>query len=380
MNLIEELGLKPVINAAGTLTLLGGSILDEDVTNAMIEASKVYIDMNELHIKAGQYIAKLIGVEDAYITSGAGAGIALSVAACIVKDRPDRLGTFPHVEDLKHEVIVQKKHRNFYDYIIEIVGAKIEEIGTETQTTEEDMRRAINNKTCAVLYFAFDPQEGVLPLDKVVKIAHEFNVPVIVDAAAELPPRENLKKFYDLGADLVLFSGGKDLGAPNDTGLILGRKELVQLCRRLGPHSYEKVDDKTRIYIGRPMKTSKEDILAVVAAVKKYLSINEAEKLKKWEDKVEYILSKLTDAGIRNVRKFYPTGFGHSRPAIIPRVEIHPTEKMGVDEMQKKLREGDPPIYAYTFDDKLYISPQCLKDGEEKVVAERLIKILKQSS
>jgi len=129
------------------------------------------------------------------------------------------------------------------------------------------------------------------------------------------------------------------------------------------------------------MKTSKkEDILAVVAAVKKYLSINEAEKLKKWEDKVEYIISKLTEAGIRNVRKFYPTGFGHSRPAIIPRVEIHPTEKMRVDEMQKKLREGDPPIYAYTFDDKLYISPQCLMDGEEKVVAERLIKILKQSS
>jgi len=123
------------------------------------------------------------------------------------------------------------------------------EIGTETKTTEEDLRRAINNKTCAVLYFAFDPQEGVLPLEKVVKIAHEFNVPVIVDAAAELPPRENLKKFYDLGADLVLFSGGKDLGAPNDTGLILGRKELVQLWRRLGPHSYEKVDDKTRIYI-----------------------------------------------------------------------------------------------------------------------------------
>jgi len=380
MNLIEELGLKPVINAAGTLTLLGGTILDEDVTNAMMEASKVYLDMNELHIKAGQYIAKLIGVEDAYISSGAGAGIALSVAACIVRDRSDRLGTFPYVEDLKHEVIVQKKHRNFYDYIIEIVGAKIVEIGTETQTTEEDLRRAINDKTCAVLYFAFDPQEGVLPLDRVVKIAHEFNVPVIVDAAAELPPRENLKKFYDLGADLVLFSGGKDLGAPNDTGLIIGRKELVQLVRRLGPHSYEKVDDKTRIYIGRPMKTSKEDILAVVAAVKKYLSINEKEKLKKWEDKVEYIISKLTKARIKNVRKFYPTGFGHPRPAIIPRVEIHPTEKMGVDEMQKKLREGDPPIYAYTFDDKLYISPQCLKDGEEEVVAERLIKILKQSS
>jgi len=378
MSLIRDLGLKPVINAAGTLTVLGGAVMDEEVVEAIAEASKVYLDMNELHIKAGQYIANLIGVEDAYITSGAGAGIALSVAACIVRNNPERLGDFPHVEDLKNEVIVQKKHRNFYDYIIEIVGAKIVEVGTETKTTEEDLQKAINDKTCAVLYFVFDPLEGVLPLDRVVKIAHEFNVPVIVDAAAELPPRENLRKFYDLGADLILFSGGKDIGAPNDTGLILGKKELIQLCRRLGPHSYEKVDNKTRIYLGRPMKTSKEDILAVVAALKKYLSINEEERIKRWEDKVDYILSELRKNGIRNVDKIYPSGFGHPRPVCIPRVEIRPPAGETAEDLLRKLREEDPPIYAYSFDNTLYISPQCLRDGEEKIVAERIIKILKK--
>jgi uncharacterized pyridoxal phosphate-dependent enzyme len=380
MGIIEELGLKPIINAAGNLTVLGGTTLDKEIVDAMIEASKVYLDMNELHIKAGQYIAKLLGVEDAYITSGAGAGMALAVAACMVRDRPDRLGTFPHVEDLKHEVIVQKKHRNFYDYIIEIPGAKIVEIGTELETTEDDLKNAINEKTCAVMYFVFDPMDGVLPLTRVVEVTHRYNVPVIVDAAAEVPPKENLRKFYEMGADLVIFSGGKDIGAPNDTGIILGRKELVQLCRRLGPHSYEKVDDKTRIYLGRPMKISKEDILAVVAALKKYLSMDENERIKNWERKVDYIISELVRNGVRNVSKIYPSGFGHSRPVCIPRVEIQPPDNITADSLLRKLREEDPPIYAYTFMDKLYISPQCLRDGEEKIVAEKIIKILKNKN
>ncbi|MEM2614601.1 MAG: aminotransferase class V-fold PLP-dependent enzyme [Nitrososphaerota archaeon] len=378
MGLIEELGLKPIINASGNLTILGGTTLEDEVLEAMKEASKVYLDMNELHIKAGQYIAKLIGVEDAYITCGAGAGIALSVAACIIRNRPDRRGTFPHIQDLRHEVIVQKQHRNFYDYIIEIPGAKIKEIGTENKTTENDLINAINDKTCAVMYFVFDPQEGILPLDKVVKISHSFNIPVVVDAAAEVPPRENLKKFYEMGADLILFSGGKDIGAPNDTGLILGRREFVELCRKLGPHSYEKVDGKTRIYIGRPMKTSKEDIFAVVAAIKRYLSIDEKTRLKKWEDKVDYIISELINAGIRNVAKIYPSGFGHSRPACIPRVEIYPPHNGNAEKLLTQLRQYDPPIYAYTFENKLYISPQCLRDGEEKIVAEALKKILRE--
>jgi L-seryl-tRNA(Ser) seleniumtransferase len=380
MGIIEELGLKPIINAAGNLTVLGGTTLDKEVIDAVIEASKVYLDMSELHIKAGQYIAKLLGVEDAYITSGAGAGMALAVAACIVRDRPDRLGTFPHVEGLKHEVIVQKKHRNFYDYIIEIPGAKIVEIGNELETTEDDLKNAINEKTCAVMYFVFDPMDGVLPLSSVVEIAHRYNVPVIVDAAAEVPPKENLRKFYEMGADLVIFSGGKDIGAPNDTGIILGRKELVQLCRRLGPHSYEKVDNKTRIYLGRPMKTSKEDILAVVAALKKYLSMDENERIKNWEHKVDYIISELVRNGVRNISKIYPSGFGHSRPACVPRVEIQPPDNETADNLLRKLREEDPPIYAYTFRDKLYISPQCLSDGEEKIVAEKIIKILKNKN
>jgi uncharacterized pyridoxal phosphate-dependent enzyme len=376
MGIIEELDLKPVINAAGTLTTLGGTTLAKEVINAIIEASGVYLDMGELHVKAGQYIAKLLGVEDAYITSGAGAAIVLAVAACMVRERSDRLGTFPHVEDLKHQVIVQKKHRNFYDYIIEITGAKIVEIGTESETSESDLINAINEKTCAVMYFVFDPMDGTLPLNKVIEIAHHCNIPVIVDAAAEVPPRDNLKKFYEMGADLVIFSAGKDIGAPNDTGIIIGRRTLIEICRRLGPHNYENVDGRTRIYLGRPMKTSKEDVFAVIAALKKYLNMNENDRIANWENKVDYIISELSRNGLKNVRKIYPTDFGHPRPVCIPRVEIQPPENDKADNLLQKLREEDPPIYAYTFGNKLYINPQCVRDGEEKIIAERIIKIM----
>jgi L-seryl-tRNA(Ser) seleniumtransferase len=380
MGIIEELDLKPVVNAAGTLTTLGGTTLAKEVINAIIEASGVYLDMRELHVKAGQYIAKLLGVEDAYITSGAGAAIVLAVAACIVRERTDRLGTFPHVEDLKHQVIVQKKHRNFYDYIIEITGAKIVEIGTESETSESDLISAINEKTCAVMYFVFDPMDGVLPLNKVIEIAHHYNIPVIVDAAAEIPPRDNLKKFYEMGADLVIFSAGKDIGAPNDTGIIIGKRTLVEICRRLGPHNYENVDGGIRIYLGRPMKTSKEDIFAVIAALKKYLNMNENDRIANWENKVDYIISELSRNGLKNVRKIYPTGFFHPRPVCIPRVEIQPPENVKADNLLQKLREGDPPIYAYTLGNKLYINPQCVREGEEKIIAERIIKIMQDKT
>jgi seryl-tRNA(Sec) selenium transferase len=179
-----------------------------------------------------------------------------------------------------------------------------------------------------------------------------------------------------MGADLVIFSAGKDIGAPNDPGIIIGKRTLVEICRRLGPHNYENVDGGIRIYLGRPMKTSKEDIFAVIAALKKYLNMNENDRIANWENKVDYIISELSRNGLNKVRKIYPTDFGHPRPVCIPRVEIQPPENDKADNLLQKLREEDPPIYAYTFGNKLYINPQCVRDGEEKIIAERIIKIM----
>jgi L-seryl-tRNA(Ser) seleniumtransferase len=373
MGLVEELGVRPVINAAGTLTVLGGSVLGPEVLDAVREASQIYVDMAELHVKAGRYVASLLGVEDAYITCGAGAGLALAVAACMIRDRPEARWRLPKTEGLRSTVVVQSVQRNFYDYIIETVGARIREVGG----AEQEFAEALDGTVCATVYFAFDPMEGALPLAKVVELAHSRGVPVIVDAAAELPPRTNLRAFYEAGADAVLFSAGKDLGAPNDAGIILGRRWVVELCRTLGPHSYEQVEGSTRINIGRTMKTSKEDIFAVVAALKSYIASSEEERLASWRRKAEYIASELRRRGVEGVGIIYPSGFRHPRPPCIPRVEIALGTEREAEALLGELRAGDPPIYTYRVGSRVYVNPQCLRGGEEVVVAERLAAALR---
>lgn len=373
MGWLVELGLRPLVNGAGTLTVLGGSVLPEEVLEAMREASGVFLDMEELHLRAGRYIAELLGVEDAYITSGAGAGIVLAVSACMALKCPEIVESLPKTRGRSFKVLVQRGQRNIYDYIVEIAGAEL----VEVDGSPSGLERAIDEDVCAVMFFAADPTPSVLPLEGVVEIAHGRGVPVVVDAAAELPPRENLWKLYRSGADAVLFSAGKDMGAPSDTGLIVGRRRLVELCRRLGPHSYEKRGSRTRVFIGRPMKTSKEDILAVVAALRSYLTMDEKARLRSWEEKVDFMITELQKAGIGDVGKIYPTGFEHPRPSCIPRVEVRLSSPEKAEEVLKSLRRGDPPIVLYSINEKIYINPQCLRDGEEKIVVEKLVERLK---
>jgi uncharacterized pyridoxal phosphate-dependent enzyme len=373
---LEELGVKPVINAAGTLTLLGGCLIDDEVLDAMREAAKVYVDMGELHARAGAYLAKLVGAEDAYVSAGAAAGLVLSVGACMTGGQAQLMAKLPMSDGMKNELIVQKLHRNIHDHNLEVAGARIIEVGNEHECRPEDLENALNERTAAVVYFVFDPQEGVLPLGDVIEISHKRRVPVIVDAAAELPPKENLVKFIKMNADLVVFSGGKDIGAPNDTGLILGRKDLVGYCRRLGPHSFEMVDSKGMEYIGRPMKTSKEDILALVVAVKRYLASSYDGRLLENEKKVRYMVEELGKCEGVEVSRFEP-GARHNRPACFPRVELAmKSVRWSADRLAAELKKCDPPIHTYVMNGRLYINPQCLRDGEENIVVTSLRRLL----
>jgi L-seryl-tRNA(Ser) seleniumtransferase len=375
----EELGVRPVINCSGNLTVLGGNVVDEAVIDAMKEAARSFFDMPELHLKAGEYIAKLIGVEDAYIVNGGEAGIVLSLAACMTRGDIDKMVTLPNSQGMKHEVIVQSLHRNMYDYPLEFTGSRIVEAGDKNGTTREDFKRSISDQTVASVYFVYDPQERVLPLQEVAGICHERNIPVIADAAAELPPKENLTKFLKLGADLVVFSGGKDIGAPNDTGLVLGRKDLVSTCRSLGPHSYLPYRTGTHVFIGRPMKTSKEDVFAFVTAFKKYLVSDEKARLLEWERKADYLvgeLSKYSNAG--NVKKMYD-GPGQPRPSCVPKVELelHTDKGISAAEIMDKLKDDEPSILTYVRGGKLYLNTQCIQPDEEKIVVQRLANILR---
>lgn len=376
--LLEELGVQRVINATGVLTVLGGSVIDDEVMAAMQEVSKIYVDVPELQQKAGEYLANLLDVEAAFVTSGAAAGLVLAMGACMTGGKQEDMTRLPRTEGMrKNEAVVQKLHRNMYDYNLEIAGARIVDAGTKSGTTEEDLSNAITDRTAAVVYFMFDPQDGVLPLDKVIKMAHSRSVPVIVDGAAENPPTENLWKYYQMGADLVTFSGGKDIGGMNNTGLLIGRKELVQICVRLGPHSYEESPNGLRVYIGRPMKVSKEGIVGLVAAIRKYVRTDQDARIAMWNKRADYMVSELSASRGVVVRKMLPVNVDHPRPMTIPKVEVTLTStKLRPESIEKELRKGDPPIQAYSLEGKLYINPQCLLDGDEIIVAKRLREVL----
>ena len=207
----QSLGIRPLINAYATVTKYGGSVMPAEVVQAMNAAAAVFVDLAELQRKVGDRIAGLTGNQAAYVTSGAAGGVMLSAAACVIHHHPEHSHSFPHIAALKNEAIVQRSHRNGYDFAIQQVGMKFVEIDSSSSA----LRRAISAKTACIFWFQGamnSPDE--IPLADVIAIAGQAGVPVIVDAAAQLPPADNFWRFTEMGAALALFSGGKDLRGP----------------------------------------------------------------------------------------------------------------------------------------------------------------------
>jgi uncharacterized pyridoxal phosphate-dependent enzyme len=377
-DMLEELDVRGVINAVGTVTTLGGSTPSKVVMDAMTEASKVYLDMTELHTKAGDYVARLLGAPAAYITCGAAAGLVLSISACMTRSDIDKISRLPKTDGMPNEAVVQSLQRNMYDRNLELAGAKVVEVGNQGGTRPEELEESINRNTAAVVYFNFDPQEGVLPLERVITIAHKRDIPVITDAAAEVPPVENFGKFLKMGSDIVIFSGGKDVGGPNNTGLILGRKDLVDVCMSLGPQSYQVHDPRaspyrrTRVFSGRPMKTSKESIVGLVAALKEYVNTDHKKRIERFEARLDSMASALSGLSKLRVRKIWP-GYGHARPLTIPRLELTPTsDSLSAEGMAEGLRQGQPPIHVWMVEESLFLNPQCVMEEDDEVIVARI--------
>jgi D-glucosaminate-6-phosphate ammonia-lyase len=245
MHIYEQLGVRRVINAYEHLTRLGGSIMDPEVLAAMTEASQWYIDLDQLQERVGQRIAARIGVEAAYVTGGAAAGLLISAAACIAGTDPARITRLPDTRGMRNEIVVERSHRNRYDHALRQVGATFVEYGYARGTEPWELEAAITPQTAAVAYCVTNATPWSLPLPTVATIAHRHGLPVIVDAAAELPPAENLRRFVDEGGDLVVFSGGKGLRGPQPSGLILGRRDLIVACQP-APHDWPPDEDRQR--------------------------------------------------------------------------------------------------------------------------------------
>ena len=368
----NTLGIKKVINAAGTYTVYGGSLVSNEVISAMEVASRNFVDIDELMKKTGKYIAKLIDAEAALITAGAAAGLTLSAAACMAGSKQEYIKALPNTEGMKNEIIIMRCHRNPYDSAMVLAGAKFIEIGNAIETHPWELEAAIGEKTAAVAFFVQSEMlEASLPLTKVIEVAHAKNIPVIVDAAAELPPLENLKKFTGMGADVVLFSGGKDFRGPQSSGLMIGKKDIVDICRLHGyPHHA----------IGRPMKLDKETIMGFLNAIDLYLKENHQKRIERWKKQVQRIFTGFESIPHVQVLQGYPTQ-PLTQPATIPRVYVKFNEKvLGLtkEDIARKLYEGEPRIAAVVEKNYLTFNPHMLSEGEEDLIIERMKEIIKK--
>jgi len=368
MDIYDQLGVRKVINANATLTMLGGSLMPLEVLDAMREAAGHFVNIDELQEKVGAEIARLTRNEAAYISSGAAAGLVLSTAACIAGCDPELRERLPRSDGLKNEIIVHKRGRVGYDFAIRQAGGVLVEVGDEEGATAAAFESAFNERTAAV--FVFDKgllMEGQVPLAQQVEIAHARGVPVAVDAAAQLPPVENLWRFSEAGADLVLFSGGKGLCGPQSSGLVLGRRDLIEACAF---HACP------RPFIGRPMKAGKEEIVGLLAAVRWYLSLDHEKLLRQYEDQVSFVIRSFEILPGVSAKRSFPSEAGQP----MPRAEITFDEaelNLDRDEISARLMSGDPAIsLAPAGENGLYFNPQTIKPGQEEIIVQRISDLL----
>ncbi|HKB35377.1 MAG TPA: aminotransferase class V-fold PLP-dependent enzyme, partial [Gemmataceae bacterium] len=254
----QALGVKHVINATGTVTMLGGSLMPPEVVAAWTDAAKHFVNLLELQDRVGDRIAKLIGVEAAMVTTGAAGALLLGTAAAVTRGDPRLIKRLPDTEGARNEVLLQKAHHSCYDNQLTDVGVRLIEVETAA-----DVKRAIGAKTALMFFMNFAEADGKIGRAEWVELARRHKVPALLDAAADVPPVERLSEYTKQGFDLVAFSGGKALRGPNDTGLLLGRKDLIEAAKlNANPHCGT---------IGRMMKVGKEDMVALLAAVERFV-------------------------------------------------------------------------------------------------------------
>ncbi|MGN6812664.1 MAG: aminotransferase class V-fold PLP-dependent enzyme [Thermomicrobiales bacterium] len=368
----EALGVRRVINASARLTKLGGSLMPPEVLDAMREASGWYVDLFDLQRRVGRRLADLTQNEAVYVSTGASAGLFLSTLACMTGDDLHAIARLPDTTGLRNEVIVHRAQRMPYDPALQLAGGRLVEIGNALQTFDWELEAAFTGRTAAVFYVAGEHlNHGALPLSDVIRIAHAHSVPVIVDAAAQLPPVDNLWRFTrDLGADLVVFSGGKDLRGPQASGMIAGRADLIEACYTHGaPHQR----------FGRPMKVGKEEMMGLLAAVERYLRLDHVARQAGFEATVAAWIAALDGLpGVRASRAF-PNEEGQPVPRVL--VEIDPAVNgLTPGGVVQALWEGDPAIaVAGGHPHGFYLTPDCLEPSEEMLVAERVRAVLRSA-
>ena len=309
----RALGVRPAINVSGTTTGYGGTKLRREVMEAMNSAASVLVDVHELNARAGEIIAGIVGAEAAFVSSGSAGGLILQAAAVMAGNDPAKMAQLPDATGMKNEIIIQNCQRFAYDQAYRAAGAKLVGVGEGRRCHLWQLEAAYNDRTAAVAYlFAPFYSRKALTLPEVVESAHARGIPVIVDAASTLPPRANLTAALQQGADMVILSGGKGVRGPQGTGILAGRKDLIEAAA---------ANASPNQFIGRGMKVAKEEIVGLVAALRIFVEEDEEAETERY--------TAIVPAGRgRADRGAGSGGFGEARPDRLPgpyrRASLHP--------------------------------------------------------
>jgi len=360
----RELGVRPFINAAGTYTAMTASLMPPAVMDAINYASKHYVMLDELHDKVGQRIASLVHSDAAMVTSGAASALTLGTAAVLTGTDRQKIVDLPDLAGMKSEVIIQKSHRFGYDHAVRNCGVRLVEV-----ETREDLDRAVNEKTAMMLFYNNNNKEGRIQDEEFVRLGKKHGVPTFNDAAADVPPLDNLWKYTKMGFDLVAFSGGKGIRGPQSAGLLLGRKDLVEAARLQAPPNGNTV--------GRGMKVNKEEMLGMLVALELFLEKDHAREYRDFEKRAELV--RTSAAAVPGVRAeiFVPEVANH-----VPHVRItwEGADEAAATAVVKAMKDGEPSIGIRSEGNALVLGVWMMKPGEEKTVARRLRQVLEKKA
>ncbi len=380
----ERFGVSVIVNGKGTATRLGGGMMHPEVLAAMAEASGASVDMVALQAAAAARIAAATGAESGLVTSGAAAGLLLAAAACLARLDLAAMARLPRARGLADEVVMVRSQRNAYDHAVRTAGAQIVEVGLpdrfagagERDAEAWEIAAAIGPRTAAVLWVA--GEHALPPLEDVVAVAREHGVPVIVDAAAELPPQANLRRFIELGADLVVFSGGKALGGPQASGILAGRRDLVMSAalQMLDLDMAFEVFQPPAAFIdrallpglprngvGRPCKAGKEEIAGLLVALERFLAEGDEARSERWARPLLAIADGLPGLPLRLV------------DGVVPRLCLEVGSQERARAIERALRARRPQVFLEPGElasGRIWVSPLALRDGDAALIVAAL--------
>jgi L-seryl-tRNA(Ser) seleniumtransferase len=370
-SLYARLGVAPFINASGHNTAQGGSLMPPEVLGAIQEAAQRYVSLRDLQDAAGRRIAEVIGAPAALVSAGAASAILLGAAAALTGADREKIYALPETPDGRNQVLVWRARRPNYMYqACQAAGGIVVEVGDYSQVSPEDFRAALSERTAAILLV-------LAPIDQardrlgpwasfvgsVARYANEAGVPVLVDAASEVPPRALIRQLLDLGVAAAIVSGGKAIRGPQSTGILAGRPDLIAAAA---------LNNNPLSGIGRPMKVGKEEIAGLVVAVERFFALDEQAQLDEWRAWCEQIARAAHGrAGVRaEVIEQHPD---YGRPPLAPKAVLRfDGAAAAAGALDGRLRTGTPAIQPLRHADSLIFNPMSLLPGEADVIAKRL--------